>query len=50
MAKEKNTNKVDDFDKIMNQLESQFGEGNIFNGEAATLKDEFIQFDAPRSL
>lgn len=48
MAKEKVTNKADDFDKIMNQLESQFGEGNIFNGEAATLKDEFIQFDAPR--
>ena len=49
MAKEKATSvKADDFDKILDKLEQQFGEGNIFNGEAASLKDVFIQFDAPR--
>ena len=49
MAKEKTTVKqADDFDKILDGLEKQFGEGNIFNGEDAALKDKTIQFDAPR--
>mgnify|MGYP002623080566 CR=1 FL=1 len=49
MAKEKAVKApADDFDKILDGLEKQFGDGNIFNGEEAALKDVFIQFDAPR--
>lgn len=50
MAKEKiaSSNSKDDFDKILDGLEKQFGEGNIFNGEDAFLKDKKITFSAPR--
>lgn len=50
MTKEKVVNSAakDDFDKILDGLEKQFGEGNIFNGEEAFLKDKFIQLSAPR--
>ena len=50
MAKEKTTTKTstDDFDKILDGLEKQFGEGNLFNGDEAALKDHFIQLGAPR--
>lgn len=50
MAKEKiaSSSSKDDFDKILDGLEKQFGEGNIFNGEDAFLKDKKITFSAPR--
>lgn len=49
MAKEKVTSvPKDDFDKILDGLEKQFGEGNIYNGEDAYLKDKKIMFSAPR--
>ena len=47
MAK-KVTAVVDDFDKILDNLEKQFGEGNIYNGEDAMLKDKRILTSAPR--
>ena len=49
MAKEKTAApKADDFDKILDGLEKQFGDGNIFNGEDALLKDKRIMLSAPR--
>ena len=49
MAKEKTAApKADDFDKILDSLEKQFGEGNIFNGNEALLKDKRIMLSAPR--
>lgn len=48
MAKEKIAASKDEFDKILGDLEKQFGEGNIFNGEEAKLKDKKITFSAPR--
>lgn len=49
MAKEKTAaSKADDFDKILDSLEKQFGEGNIFNGNEALLKDKRIMLSAPR--
>lgn len=39
---------TDDFDKILDGLEKQFGEGNIYNGEDAFLKDKRILLSAPR--
>lgn len=49
MAKEKaTTSKADDFDKILDSLDKQFGEGNIFNGDEALLKDKRIMLTAPR--
>ena len=49
MAKEKTAApKADDFDKILDSLEKQFGEGNIFNGKEALLKDKRIMLSAPR--
>lgn len=39
---------TDDFDKILDGLEKQFGEGNIYNGEDAFLKDKRILTSAPR--
>lgn len=42
------TKKADDFDSILNGLEKQFGEGNIYNGKEALLKDKRILFTAPR--
>ena len=50
MAKEKKVASAssDDFDKILDSLDKQFGEGNIFNGEDAFLKDKRIMLSAPR--
>lgn len=49
MAKEKTSSAgKDDFDKILDGLEKQFGEGNIFNGEDASLKDKKISLSSPR--
>ena len=49
MAKEKaTTSKADDFDKILDSLDKQFGEGNVFNGDEALLKDKRIMLSAPR--
>lgn len=48
MAKEKTAAVKDDFDKILDGLDKQFGEGNIFNGNEAMLHDETIMLSAPR--
>lgn len=49
MAKEKAAApKADEFDKILDSLDKQFGEGNIFNGKEALLKDKKIMLSAPR--
>ena len=54
MAKEKTTAAkaakpvADEFDKILDGLEKQFGDGNLFNGDAALLRDKRIQLSAPR--
>lgn len=48
LAKVKQTNGAEDFDKILSGLEAQFGNGNIFNGNEALLQDKRIQLSAPR--